>query len=167
MFIVWKKLLRLHPIMRRMSTPLTDAAKNIGKARETLHDAHEALKTDRMYINKIEQVKQHSEELIKWQEMEFNLLKQRKKIDWLRLSDGECQVQGLQSHQRVISVSSNSSAQSNLAADAHMRILQDAYRSVFYCFPRSAVPSWFPYRCKGHSMTEYAHWFCPMCRFGT
>lgn len=47
----------------------------------------------------------------------------------------------------------NSSAQSNLAADAHMRILQDAYKSVFYCFPRSAVPSWFPYHCEGHSVT--------------
>ncbi|XP_027343242.1 disease resistance-like protein DSC1 [Abrus precatorius] len=45
------------------------------------------------------------------------------------------------------------SAQSNLAADAWLRILQDAYKSVFYCFPGSAVPHWFPYRCKGHSVT--------------
>ncbi|KAK7358212.1 hypothetical protein VNO77_00137 [Canavalia gladiata] len=44
------------------------------------------------------------------------------------------------------------SAQSNLAADAWLRIIQD-YKSVFYCFPGSAVPHWFPYRCKGHSVT--------------
>lgn len=74
--------------MRRISTPLTDVAKNIGTMRETLHDAQEALKTDRMNINKIQQVKQHSKELIKWQEMEFNMLKQREKIDWLWLCDG-------------------------------------------------------------------------------
>jgi len=78
----------------------------------------------------------------------------------------ELQVQGLQFHQipkrgrqgifefhLTNSQELNSSAQSNLAADAQMRILQDAYRSVFYCFPVSAVPSWFPYHCKGHSVT--------------
>ncbi|XP_058732486.1 disease resistance protein TAO1-like [Vicia villosa] len=62
-------------------------------------------------------------------------------------------------HQRIFkfhltnSQELDSSAQSNLAADAQMRILQGAYRSVFYCFPGSAVPSWFPYRCEGHSVT--------------
>ncbi|KAK7320099.1 hypothetical protein RJT34_04831 [Clitoria ternatea] len=47
----------------------------------------------------------------------------------------------------------DTSGQSNLAADAWLRITNDAYRSVLYCFPGSEVPHWFPYRCKGHSVT--------------
>ncbi|KAJ1421796.1 Leucine-rich repeat 3 [Sesbania bispinosa] len=45
------------------------------------------------------------------------------------------------------------SAQSNIMADAWLRITEDAYRSVFFCFPGSTVPHWFPYRCGGHSIT--------------
>ncbi|KAJ1387135.1 Leucine-rich repeat 3 [Sesbania bispinosa] len=45
------------------------------------------------------------------------------------------------------------SAQSNIMADAWLRITDDAYRSVFFCFPGSTVPHWFPYRCGGRSIT--------------
>ncbi|KAK7320102.1 hypothetical protein RJT34_04836 [Clitoria ternatea] len=47
----------------------------------------------------------------------------------------------------------DASAQSNLAADAWIRITEDAHRSVFYCYPGNTVPHWFPYCCKGHSVT--------------
>ncbi|XP_057420005.1 disease resistance protein RUN1-like isoform X3 [Lotus japonicus] len=30
---------------------------------------------------------------------------------------------------------------------------EDAYRFEFFCFPGSAVPNWFPYRCEGNSIT--------------
>ncbi|XP_057416626.1 disease resistance protein RPV1-like [Lotus japonicus] len=45
------------------------------------------------------------------------------------------------------------SALSNVVADARLRITGDAYSSVFYCFPGSAVPDWFPFRCEGNSVT--------------
>ncbi|MCI36915.1 NBS-LRR resistance-like protein, partial [Trifolium medium] len=37
----------------------------------------------------------------------------------------------------------------NLGAEAWLRITEDAYKSVFFCFPGSAVARWFPYRCTG------------------
>ncbi|KAK2385567.1 disease resistance protein RPV1 [Trifolium repens] len=42
---------------------------------------------------------------------------------------------------------------SNIVAEAWLRITENAYRSVFFCFPGSAVPCWFPCRCKGHWVT--------------
>lgn len=69
------------------------------------------------------------------------------------LSDSKQSHQGIFKFHLTNSKELNSSAQSNFADDAHTRILQDVYRSVFYCFPGSAVPSWFPYRCEEHSVT--------------
>jgi hypothetical protein len=45
------------------------------------------------------------------------------------------------------------SAHSNIAAEAWHRISEVAYRDVFFCFPGSAVPHWFPYRCQGCSVS--------------
>lgn len=88
MAMVQKKLLRLQPIIRKLSKPLADVIKKIEEARDKLHTAQKELKIDRMNSNWIEKVKKCFEELIKWQEMEFNFLKQRTKIEWLRLTDG-------------------------------------------------------------------------------
>ncbi|XP_057421464.1 disease resistance protein RPV1-like isoform X2 [Lotus japonicus] len=45
------------------------------------------------------------------------------------------------------------SACSDVVADARLKVIEDAYRFVYYCFPGSAVPYWFPYRCEGDSVT--------------
>ncbi|XP_057421827.1 disease resistance protein RPV1-like [Lotus japonicus] len=53
-------------------------------------------------------------------------------------------------------------ARSNIVAAAWLRMTEEAYRSVFFCFPGSAVPQWFPYRCEGHSVTaskDSLNWF--------
>ncbi|WJX47589.1 hypothetical protein P8452_34259 [Trifolium repens] len=42
---------------------------------------------------------------------------------------------------------------SNIREEACIKINDHAYRSVFFCFPGSAVPDWFLYSCKGHSVT--------------
>lgn len=47
----------------------------------------------------------------------------------------------------------DATACSNIGAEALFRITENAYRSVFFCFPGSALPCWFPYRCQGHSIT--------------
>lgn len=41
MFVVWKKLLRLHLILKEFSRPLTDISVNIEKARDNLDHAQE------------------------------------------------------------------------------------------------------------------------------
>ncbi|KAK7370051.1 hypothetical protein VNO80_12105 [Phaseolus coccineus] len=47
----------------------------------------------------------------------------------------------------------DSGARANIEEDARLRMTDDAYRSVFFCFPGSAVPRWFHFRGKGHSVT--------------
>ncbi|KAK2384645.1 disease resistance protein RPV1 [Trifolium repens] len=42
---------------------------------------------------------------------------------------------------------------SNIVEEARIKINDDAYRSVLFCFPGSAVPTWLPYRYQGHSVT--------------
>jgi len=47
----------------------------------------------------------------------------------------------------------DSGARANIEEDARLRMIDDAYRFVFFCFPGSAVPGWFHFRGKGHSVT--------------
>jgi hypothetical protein len=42
---------------------------------------------------------------------------------------------------------------SNIGAEAWLRITEEAYGSVFFCFPGSEVPRWFPYHCTGRLVT--------------
>ncbi|WJX53516.1 hypothetical protein P8452_39500 [Trifolium repens] len=46
-----------------------------------------------------------------------------------------------------------STSLSNIGEEACIKITDDEYRSVVFCFPGSAVPRWFQYCCKGHSVT--------------
>ena len=47
----------------------------------------------------------------------------------------------------------DSGARANIEEDARLRMTNDAYMSVCFCFPGSAVPHWFPFRGKGPSVT--------------
>jgi hypothetical protein len=47
----------------------------------------------------------------------------------------------------------DSSFWSNIGDEACIKITEDAYGSVIFCFPGSAVPCWFHYSCQGHSVT--------------
>ncbi|XP_045824506.1 disease resistance protein RPV1-like isoform X1 [Trifolium pratense] len=42
---------------------------------------------------------------------------------------------------------------SKIEEEAYIKIKDDAYRSVLFCFPGSAIPYWFRHRCQGHSIT--------------
>ena len=44
-------------------------------------------------------------------------------------------------------------ARANIMDESRLRMTEDAYRSVFFCFPGSEVPHWLPFRCEGHSIT--------------
>ncbi|KAL9330277.1 hypothetical protein ACSQ67_005280 [Phaseolus vulgaris] len=47
----------------------------------------------------------------------------------------------------------DSGGRANIEEDARLRMTDDRYRSVFFCFPGSTVPGWFHFRGKGDSVT--------------
>ncbi|WJX68825.1 hypothetical protein P8452_53158 [Trifolium repens] len=88
MFVLWQKLLRLQPVLRKLSKHITGINITLTKARDDLTQAHILLLLDRMNPHHITQVKRYTEEVIKWSDMEEQMLRQKSKIDWLRLGDG-------------------------------------------------------------------------------
>jgi hypothetical protein len=88
MFVLWKKLLRLQPLMRQLNKPILGINITLEKARKELRMAHDTLLTDRMNPNHILHVKTCTEEVIKWCNMEEQMLQQQAKLDWLKLGDG-------------------------------------------------------------------------------
>ncbi|KAF1880054.1 hypothetical protein Lal_00022183 [Lupinus albus] len=88
MYVMWEKLKRLQGVLRNLSKPITNVKQNITKARHNLLMAQLELNNDRMNGEIIEKVKKYSEELIKLNELEENILKQKSKIEWLKLGDG-------------------------------------------------------------------------------
>lgn len=80
MFVVWKKLQRLQPHIRKLSKPTTDILRNIEKARTDLSNAQNDLAADILNREKLNTVKNCSADLIKWQEMEDSILRQKAKL---------------------------------------------------------------------------------------
>lgn len=58
MYVIWKRLKRLQPLMRTLNKPLTTLKQDIVKAREKLDKAHLDCKTDLMCKEKILKVQQ-------------------------------------------------------------------------------------------------------------
>ncbi|CAK8538353.1 unnamed protein product [Lathyrus sativus] len=87
MFVVWKKLQRLQPHIGKLSKPLAEIHKKIARARNDLNKVHDTLMTDRLDAGKIHMVKKCSDNLIRLQELDDSMVRQRAKVDWLRLSD--------------------------------------------------------------------------------
>lgn len=84
-YILWMKLKILQPIMQRIRNLSSDKNIKVKKDRVDLLTAQQKLITDRMNIHNIEEVKACTMEVIKWNELEEQVLKQRAKIEWLRL----------------------------------------------------------------------------------
>jgi hypothetical protein len=76
MFVLWKKLLRLQPLMRQLSKPSLGINITLEKAREELRMAHSTLLTDRMNPLHILHVKACTEEVMKWCNMEEQMFQQ-------------------------------------------------------------------------------------------
>ncbi|PNX80016.1 hypothetical protein L195_g036010 [Trifolium pratense] len=70
MFVLRRKLLRLQPVIRKLSRPVTCINITLDKAREDLRQAHSRLLQDRMNPLNIIAVKEYTEEVIKWSNME-------------------------------------------------------------------------------------------------
>ncbi|MCH85203.1 transposon TX1 putative 149 kDa protein, partial [Trifolium medium] len=88
MYVLWKKLQRLQPILKEISKPLSDVKLHISKVRENMLQAQLDLGLDRMNADKIEVVKQCSDDLLNWQKIEEKILQQKSKLEWLKLGDG-------------------------------------------------------------------------------
>jgi hypothetical protein len=88
MYVLWRKLLRLQPVIRKLSMPIMGINITLEKARNELRLAHNNLLVDRLNPLHIQQVKVCTEEVIKWCGVEEQMLRQRAKIEWLRLGDG-------------------------------------------------------------------------------
>ncbi|CAK8543759.1 unnamed protein product [Lathyrus sativus] len=87
MFVLWHKLKRLKHGLKQFSKPLSDIKTKLISARNILEETQEQLRNDRMNTNLIGKAKDLAEAVISLNEMEWKILHQRAKIDWIRKGD--------------------------------------------------------------------------------
>ena len=87
MHVLWQKLQRLKPELVQLGKSMTNARQELVKAIRDLDLAQNAITHNRMDGNLIDTVKKCIERVINWNEMEGNMLRQRAKVDWLRMGD--------------------------------------------------------------------------------
>ncbi|XP_058776555.1 uncharacterized protein LOC131650866 [Vicia villosa] len=88
MFVIWRKLQRLKPDLTKLSRSRSSINEELTKARTELTVAQESLVSNRMDATAIEKVKMLTTKVIEWNELEESMMRQRTKIDWLRMQDG-------------------------------------------------------------------------------
>ncbi|KAL5132045.1 putative ribonuclease H protein [Glycine soja] len=84
---LWKKLMRLKNELLTLNRK-SDIQKKVQSARIDLAEAFVELRTNQTEASRINKVKEKTESLIYWNEMEERDLMQRAKIDWISLGDG-------------------------------------------------------------------------------
>lgn len=87
MYILWHKLKRLQTDLLKLNNFIADIQRQKEQARIDLKQAYVELSTDRMDGRQIEKVKQLTDKVIYWNEVDNKMLMQRIKIDWLRMGD--------------------------------------------------------------------------------
>lgn len=87
-YILWMKLKILQPIMQRIRNLSSDINIEVKKDRVDLLTAQQKLITDRMNIHHIEEVKACTMEVIKWNELEEQVLKSKSKDRMVEVGDG-------------------------------------------------------------------------------
>lgn len=75
MYILWKKLQRLQPIIKKLAKPLAGIRKQIEVSMENLEKAHQLLVEDKWNADKITQVKHIHIEVIKISNVEEDMLR--------------------------------------------------------------------------------------------
>ncbi|XP_058755938.1 uncharacterized protein LOC131629159 [Vicia villosa] len=88
MYVVWEKLKRLKPLMRKLNKLLTTLKQDIVKSRDELACAHHDVNDDPLDKCKVQRMQECTEKVIALNELEEKILKQRSKIEWLKLGDG-------------------------------------------------------------------------------
>ena len=87
MHVLWQKLQRLKPELVQLGKSMTNTKHELVKARRDLELAQNATTHNRMDGNLIDTVKRCTDRVINWNEMEDSMLRQRAKVDWLRMGD--------------------------------------------------------------------------------
>lgn len=88
MFVLWLKLKRLKHVLKKRSIPLNDMRTKIEDARKDFQKAQEDLCYDRFNVENISNVKRRTSHLLYLNELEESDLRQKAKIDWIRLGNG-------------------------------------------------------------------------------
>jgi hypothetical protein len=88
MYVLWRKLKRLQPILRGLTRKVTTGAQKIQDSRIQLEQAQHLLAGDIFNQEYITAVKYWSDEIIQTTELEEKILMQKSKITWLKLGDG-------------------------------------------------------------------------------
>jgi hypothetical protein len=87
MAVLWFKLMRLQAPIIKMSKQLSHITRTIAQVRTELLQAQEDLVNDRMNVSIIAKVKDCTDRLIYWHDLDAQMLRQKAKIDWLREGD--------------------------------------------------------------------------------
>ncbi|XP_058776403.1 uncharacterized protein LOC131650721 [Vicia villosa] len=85
---LWHKLMRLKPELKRLIHKVTEGVRDIQNARQQLEQVEQKLAQDLFNINYLQEVQFWSKEVIQKTECEEQILKQKSKVTWLQLGDG-------------------------------------------------------------------------------
>ncbi|XP_058741457.1 uncharacterized protein LOC131613836 [Vicia villosa] len=88
MYKVWRNLKKLQPSMRELSKNTTENVKHIQQHRLNLQQAQAELLQDRFNGELVNKITQLTTELMTASELEEQILKQKAKVDWFLLGDG-------------------------------------------------------------------------------
>ena len=81
MYVLWSTLKRLQPIIRNLSKSLLHSKQHLVIARDALEKAQTKLAMDRMNKELITEIHRYTAEVIKWNEIDEDILGQRAKIE--------------------------------------------------------------------------------------
>lgn len=87
MYVLWKKLQRLQLTIKLLAKPLAGIRKQVEVSRDKLKEAQLMLVEDKWNVDKINQVKHRSIEVIMLSNIEEDMLKKRPKTNWIRLGN--------------------------------------------------------------------------------
>ncbi|CAK8563093.1 unnamed protein product [Lathyrus sativus] len=87
-YVMWRKLIRVQSVVNKLSKPLMDVSHYLKQARMNLLEVQNKLKDDLDNTELIKLVKERTEKVFKWSEIEEQVIRQRSKINWLKLGDG-------------------------------------------------------------------------------
>ncbi|XP_058726469.1 uncharacterized protein LOC131597821 [Vicia villosa] len=85
---LWCRMKRLQEPIKQLQKSFTDIQVQIQQARQELTEAHQNLLTNMFDCTAIEQAKRKTDKVMELNQMEENILKQKAKVNWLNLRDG-------------------------------------------------------------------------------
>ncbi|CAK8531160.1 unnamed protein product [Lathyrus sativus] len=88
MYVLWQKFKRLQHELKTFSKPFSDVKNKLTAARDNLKNLQKQLIRDKMNTTVIGNAINLTEEVVALNKIEWKILQQREKIDWIRKGDG-------------------------------------------------------------------------------